>query len=162
MKVDHRKVECGVYQVESKVTGEEEVITFDINFGRTEGKPVRPLMETLHSVEHILNYYISNVIPDGRGFRKVYFGIKGCRTGFVLITISPVDKMKPERVIMGSVVDACRIALNERIVPMSKEVDCPAYWELKFTDEVDSLLNKILLMAKNVVNVGLSTYPVMQ
>lgn len=162
MRVDHRRIECGIYQVESKVTGEEEVITFDINFGRTEGKPVRLSMETLHSIEHIFNYQLSNVFPTGKGYRKVYFGIKGCRTGFNLISLSPVSNLKPERVVMGAVVDACRLALSDRTVPMSKEIDCSAYWELKFTDEIDSYLNKILLMAKSVINQGLSQYPVVQ
>ncbi len=82
-KVDHRKIEVGMY-ISRK---DYDIVTYDMRFRKPNtGNLVDNA--TLHSIEHMFATFIRN-----SAFKDniIYFGPMGCQTGFYLLVKSMSD-----------------------------------------------------------------------
>lgn len=80
-KVDHIKLQKGVYVSRIDHVGAETLTTFDLRMKR----PNKELLdnEAIHSLEHLVATYVRN--DDEFSSRVIYFGPMGCLTGMYLI-----------------------------------------------------------------------------
>ena len=81
-RVDHNKLEPGVYVSRKDRVGEGSVTTFDLRMTTPNREPVMNTAE-IHTLEHLGATFLRNQAEWGE--RIVYFGPMGCRTGFYLI-----------------------------------------------------------------------------
>ena len=80
--IDHIKLQPGVY-VSRKDTFQNAVITtFDLRITSPNEEPVMNTAE-IHTIEHLGATFLRNHKEFGE--RTVYFGPRGCRTGFYLL-----------------------------------------------------------------------------
>lgn len=80
-RIDHEKLEAGLYVSRLDKQGETYVTTFDLRLIRPNREPVMD-MPAVHTVEHLGATFLRN--SPGRD-EVIYFGPMGCRTGFYLV-----------------------------------------------------------------------------
>ncbi len=80
-RIDHERLEPGLYVSRTDAAGETFVTTFDLRFTRPNREPVLD-MPALHTVEHLGATFLRNSERKGE---ILYFGPMGCRTGFYLL-----------------------------------------------------------------------------
>lgn len=98
-KIDHIKLQRGLYVSRRDSRGGQTVTTFDLRFTLPNREPPMD-MPAVHTIEHLGATFLRN---SARGSEVVYFGPMGCRTGFYLIMfgeLSPQD-------VYGLVLDMC-------------------------------------------------------
>lgn len=81
-RIDHLRLEPGIYVSRKDVFGGVTLTTFDIRLTAPNREPVLNTAE-LHTIEHLGATFLRN--RDGVKERVVYFGPMGCRTGFYAI-----------------------------------------------------------------------------
>lgn len=79
-KIDHTKLQPGIYLHEIKRSGNAYVTTYDFRFKRPN-KENYLSNSAIHSLEHLIATFYSNKYPKD----KIYFGPMGCQTGFYLV-----------------------------------------------------------------------------
>lgn len=81
-KIDHTRLNPGVYVSLKQNFSGQDITTFDIRLCRPN---IDPVMSTgvIHTVEHIGATYLRNLEDIGENI--IYFGPMGCRTGFYLV-----------------------------------------------------------------------------
>ena len=81
-KIDHIKLQPGVYVSRKDHIGVEVITTFDLRMTSPNEEPVMNTAE-VHTIEHLGATFLRNhpVYKD----KTVYFGPMGCRTGFYLL-----------------------------------------------------------------------------
>ena len=80
--VDHKRLLPGVYVSRKDSTGHDVVTTFDIRMTRPNFEPVMNTAE-IHTLEHLGATFLRNL--EEWGYKIIYFGPMGCRTGFYLL-----------------------------------------------------------------------------
>ena len=80
--VDHKRLLPGVYVSRKDSTGHDVVTTFDIRMTRPNFEPVMNTAE-IHTLEHLGATFLRN--HEEWGYKIIYFGPMGCRTGFYLL-----------------------------------------------------------------------------
>jgi len=81
-KIDHERLERGIFVSRVDPVGGECMTTFDIRMKRPNREPVMNTAE-IHTIEHLGATYLRqrSELMDS----VIYFGPMGCRTGFYLI-----------------------------------------------------------------------------
>lgn len=121
-KVNHLKLEPGLYVSRKDKSNGCTVTTFDMRFTAPNREPVMD-MPAVHTIEHLGATYLRN---SQRKDDIVYFGPMGCRTGFYLLMFGDIAP----REIYGLVVDLCNFILNyEGAVPGATPEECGNYLE---------------------------------
>ena len=80
--VDHKRLLPGVYVSRKDSPGHDVVTTFDIRMTRPNFEPVMNTAE-IHTLEHLGATFLRN--HEEWGDKIIYFGPRGCRTGFYLL-----------------------------------------------------------------------------
>ena len=87
-KVDHKKLQCGIYVSRKDRTPSGDIITtFDIRVEKPNVDYMLP--EAAHTIEHIGATFLRN--DDEWKDSIIYFGPMGCLTGFYLIVKGDYD-----------------------------------------------------------------------
>ena len=81
-KVDHIRLQPGLYVSRKDPVGSEIVTTFDLRLTSPNDEPVMNTAE-IHTMEHLAATYLRNA-PQWKD-KVLYFGPMGCRTGFYLL-----------------------------------------------------------------------------
>ena len=81
-KVNHLKLEPGIYVSRKDHFGDVTITTFDLRMTAPNREPVMNTAE-VHTIEHLGATFLRND-PEWAS-RDVYFGPMGCRTGFYLV-----------------------------------------------------------------------------
>ena len=116
-RIDHLKLQPGLYVSRRDSRDGLEVTTFDLRFTRPNREPVMD-MPAVHSIEHLGATYLRN--SEGKE-DVIYFGPMGCRTGFYLVLFG---RLEPEDVYVR-VCGMCRFILDfEGEVPGAKPEEC--------------------------------------
>ena len=77
-KIDHTKLNIGIYLHDVKKINNCFITTYDMRFKQpNKGKYISN--SAMHSLEHIIATYYSKYKE------KIYFGPMGCQTGFYLV-----------------------------------------------------------------------------
>lgn len=87
-KIDHLKLERGVYVMRKDNFNGITISTIDIRMKRPNREPVINTAE-LHTLEHLGAVYLRNYsrLKD----KVIYFGPMGCRTGFELVLLGDYE-----------------------------------------------------------------------
>ncbi len=121
-KVNHLKLESGLYVSRVDVNRGCAVTTFDLRFTAPNREPVMD-MPAIHTIEHLGATYLRN---SSLKEDVVYFGPMGCRTGFYLIMFG---KLRSEDV-YELVMNMLRfISEFEGEIPGAKPQECGNYSE---------------------------------
>ncbi len=121
-KVNHLKLEPGLYVSRKDKSNGCTVTTFDMRFTAPNREPVMD-MPAVHTIEHLGAMYLRN---SQRKDDIVYFGPMGCRTGFYLLMFGDIAPQE----IYGLAVDLCNFILNyEGAVPGATPEECGNYLE---------------------------------
>ncbi len=121
-KIDHEKLEPGLYVSRRDKMGECEVTTFDLRFTAPNREPVLD-MGALHSVEHLGATFLRN---SKRKDEVLYFGPMGCRTGFYLLMFGRLSSED----VFELVSKMCEFILSfEGPVPGATPKECGNYLE---------------------------------
>ncbi len=121
-RIDHERLEAGLYVSRTDRMGETFVTTFDLRFTRPNREPVLD-MPAVHTVEHLGATFLRNSERKGE---VLYFGPMGCRTGFYLLMFG---KLSPEDV-FPLVVKMCEFILSfEGPIPGATPAECGNYSE---------------------------------
>ena len=119
--VDHDKIGKGIYV--SRIDG--DITTYDM---RTRIPNAGEYMDnvTMHSVEHMFATYVRN---SAIGERVIYFGPRGCRTGFYLLV-----RDTPKEVVLDTVLDVLqKIVAHEGAMFGQSRKECGNYRELELS-----------------------------
>ena len=79
-KINHKKLEPGIYLHDVQQFGKLFVTTFDLRFKKPNKGDFLNNTE-LHSLEHMIATFYASKFPQD----KIYFGPMGCQTGFYLV-----------------------------------------------------------------------------
>lgn len=121
-KVNHLKLNRGLYVSRKDVYNNVTVTTFDLRF--TVPNKTEPIPNpALHTIEHLFATFLRNgEMKD----KIVYFGPMGCRTGFYLILFGD---LYPQDV-YDMVIQACDFVLEfSGEIPGNKPEECGNYLE---------------------------------
>ena len=80
--IDHLKLIPGVYVSRVDYAGESPITTFDLRMTSPNDEPVMNTAE-MHTIEHLAATFLRNHAEVG--YKTIYFGPMGCRTGFYLL-----------------------------------------------------------------------------
>ena len=80
--IDHLKLVPGVYVSRKDTIGKEVITTFDLRMTSPNDEPVMNTAE-VHTIEHLAATFLRN--HPVYGDKTIYFGPRGCRTGFYLL-----------------------------------------------------------------------------
>lgn len=133
-KVDHRKIEKGMYI--SRI--DSDIVTYDIRMVKPNAPPFLE-NPALHTFEHLFATYIRNSdVSD----KIVYVGPMGCRTGFYLLT----RNLSHDKVISLVKNTMSFIASFNSDIPGASEIECGNYkdHDLKKAKEYAHDMLKIL------------------
>lgn len=103
-RVNHLKLESGLYVSRKDSCNGVAVTTFDLRFTAPNREPVMEIA-AVHTLEHLGATFLRN---SGAGNKVVYFGPMGCRTGFYLVMFGDLES----RDVYDLVVDMCTFAEN--------------------------------------------------
>ena len=101
-RIDHLKLESGLYVSRRDKKGDVVVTTFDLRITAPNREPVID-MPALHTIEHLCATFLRN---SDQKDDIVYFGPMGCRTGFYLL-VRNADNFK--------VLEELKLALKKTI-----------------------------------------------
>ena len=80
--IDHIKLQPGVYVSRKDPVGDQTITTFDLRMTSPNEEPVMNTAE-MHTIEHLAATFLRN--HTNYGSKTIYFGPRGCRTGFYLL-----------------------------------------------------------------------------
>ena len=121
-RIDHEKLEAGLYV--SRIDGKQEacVTTFDLRFTRPNREPVMD-MPAVHTIEHLGATFLRN---SPRREEVVYLGPMGCRTGFYLVMFGRLSSEE----VFDLVVEMCNFILAfEGPIPGATPKECGNFSE---------------------------------
>jgi len=119
-KVDHIKLQKGVYVSRVDSVGAETLTTFDLRMKL----PNKELLdnEAIHSLEHLIATYVRNDAEFAS--RVIYFGPMGCLTGMYLILHGAYTSKE----IVPLLIRAFEFVINfEGDLPGVSEIECGSY-----------------------------------
>ncbi len=119
-KVDHIKLETGLYVSRKDVCGGTVATTFDIRMVKPYKDEVIDI-RAMHTIEHLGATYFRNCkFKDD----VIYFGPMGCQTGFYLVMFGD---LKPQD-LFDFVVGMCDFIINfEGEIPGTTKIECGNY-----------------------------------
>ena len=121
-KIDHLKLESGLYVSRRDQKGDCVVTTFDLRITAPNREPVID-MPALHTIEHLCATFLRN---SDQKDDIVYFGPMGCRTGCYLVMFGDLTS----RDVYDLVIDMCDFVINfEGEIPGASPVECGNYSE---------------------------------
>ncbi len=121
-RIDHTRLEPGLYLSRQDKKLLTAVSTFDLRFTRPNREPVMD-MPAVHTIEHLGATFLRS---SSRGEDVVYFGPMGCRTGFYLLMFG---KLTPSDV-LGLVKEMCAFILSfEGEIPGATPSECGNFSE---------------------------------
>lgn len=116
-RIDHIRLEPGLYVSRRDSRSGCNVTTFDLRLTRPNREPVMD-MPAIHTIEHLGATYLRN---SSRKEDIIYFGPMGCRTGFYLVMFGHLEAADA----LGLVKDMCRFILAfEGEIPGAKPEEC--------------------------------------
>ena len=149
-KIDHTRLNRGIYRSVIDVDRDIDIITIDI---RTcipyVDKPMSNMV--MHSVEHIL----ATELQKDKRLWKIYFGPMGCQTGFYYVIKKPHDEELSPRILGEVLQDACYQDTGVLKVPFNTQQECGNNRTLA-KDEADieqvvEILDRISQMAEYLI-----------
>lgn len=121
-KIDHLKLESGLYVSRRDQKGDCVVTSFDLRITAPNREPVID-MPALHTIEHLCATFLRN---SDQKDDVVYFGPMGCRTGCYLVMFGDLKSQD----VYDLVVDMCDFVINfEGEIPGASPVECGNYSE---------------------------------
>lgn len=121
-KIDHLKLESGLYVSRRDQKGDCVVTTFDLRITAPNREPVIDV-PALHTIEHLCATYLRN---SAQKDDVVYFGPMGCRTGCYLVMFGDLTSLD----VYDLVVDMCDFVINfEGEIPGASPIECGNYSE---------------------------------
>ena len=121
-KIDHLKLESGLYVSRRDQKGDCVVTTFDLRITAPNREPVID-MPALHTIEHLCATFLRN---SKQKDDIVYFGPMGCRTGCYLVMFGDLTSCDA----YGLVIDMCDFVINfEGEIPGASPIECGNYSE---------------------------------
>lgn len=121
-KIDHLKLESGLYVSRRDQKGDCVVTTFDLRITAPNREPVID-MPALHTIEHLCATFLRN---SEQKDDVVYFGPMGCRTGCYLVMFGDLTSCD----VYDLVIDMCDFVINfEGEIPGASPVECGNYSE---------------------------------
>lgn len=119
-KIDHLKLQEGLYVSRYDTKQSETVTTFDLRFTKPNKMPAME-MAAIHTIEHLGATFLRNSTEKEN---IVYFGPMGCRTGFYLLMFG---KLKSEDV-YNLVLEMCDFIIGfEGAIPGATAIECGNY-----------------------------------
>lgn len=119
-KIDHLKLQEGLYVSRYDTKQSETVTTFDLRFTKPNKMPAME-MAAIHTIEHLGATFLRNSTEKEN---IVYFGPMGCRTGFYLLMFG---KLKSEDV-YNLVLEMCDFIIGfEGGIPGATAIECGNY-----------------------------------
>ena len=90
-KIDHDRLQRGLYVSRKDHLGKETVTTFDVRIKRPNIEP--PIdVPAMHTLEHMMAVYIRSA-QNGWAERMIYVGPMGCRTGMYVVAKGDIGVM---------------------------------------------------------------------
>ncbi len=125
-KVDHTKLEEGLYVSRKDTKNSVTVTTFDLRMTKPNINP--PLdVPAIHAIEHLVATFLRN---SDKSDDVVYFGPMGCRTGFYLLMFGDLKSLD----VLGIVENAMQFVCDfSGEIPGASAVECGNYKELNLT-----------------------------
>lgn len=121
-KIDHLKLESGLYVSRKDRNDNICITTFDLRITAPNKEPVID-MPALHSIEHLAATYLRNSTQKDD---VVYFGPMGCRTGCYLLMFGDLESEE----VYPLVLDMCDFIINfEGEIPGASASECGNYSE---------------------------------
>ncbi len=121
-KIDHLKLESGLYVSRRDKKGDCVVTTFDMRITAPNREPVID-MPALHTIEHLCATFLRN---SDKKDDVVYFGPMGCRTGCYLVMFGYLTSQD----VYDLVIDMCDFVINfEGDIPGASPIECGNYSE---------------------------------
>lgn len=121
-RIDHLKLESGLYVSRRDKKSDVVVTTFDLRITAPNREPVID-MPALHTIEHLCATFLRN------SYQKddvVYFGPMGCRTGCYLVMFGDLTSAD----VYDLVISMCDFVINfEGEIPGASPVECGNYSE---------------------------------
>ena len=121
-KIDHLKLESGLYVSRRDQKGDCVVTSFDLRITAPNREPVID-MPALHTIEHLCATFLRN---SEQKDDVVYFGPMGCRTGCYLVMFGDLSSCD----VYDLVIDMCDFVINfEGEIPGASPIECGNYSE---------------------------------
>lgn len=121
-RIDHLKLESGLYVSRRDKKGDVVVTTFDLRITAPNREPVID-MPALHTIEHLCATFLRN---SDQKDDIVYFGPMGCRTGCYLVMFGDLASTY----VYDLVISMCDFVLEfEGEIPGASAVECGNYSE---------------------------------
>ena len=121
-RIDHLKLESGLYVSRRDKKGDVVVTTFDLRITAPNREPVID-MPALHTIEHLCATFLRN---SDQKDDIVYFGPMGCRTGCYLVMFGDLASAG----VYDLVISMCDFVLEfEGEIPGASAVECGNYSE---------------------------------
>ena len=90
-KIDHDRLQRGLYVSRKDHLGKETVTTFDVRIKRPNIEP--PIdVPAMHTLEHLMAVYIRSE-ESGWAEQMIYVGPMGCRTGMYIVVKGDLEVM---------------------------------------------------------------------
>ncbi len=116
-KINHTKLQPGIYLHDQKQIKNLVITTFDLRF-KTPNKGNYLSNVAMHSLEHLLATFYTNNYSE-----KIYFGPMGCQTGFYLVVGG-----KKNLVWLKTSLDKCdKFITTAKIMPGQNPTSCGNY-----------------------------------
>lgn len=123
-KIDHTRLQPGLYVSRKDRVGDQVVTTFDLRLCRPNSEPMMGTAE-MHTIEHLAATYLRNDLKWGPSI--LYFGPMGCRTGFYLIVAGDYTSNDILPLVMGCFQFICNF---EGDIPGASAVECGNYRDM--------------------------------
>ena len=122
-KVNHIKLQSGLYVSRKDANSGVTVTTFDLRFTAPNVEPVID-QPALHAIEHLgATFFRNSKIKD----KVIYFGPMGCRTGFYLVLFGDLNSAD----VYNDVLECLDFIINyDGEIPGASPVECGNYLEL--------------------------------
>lgn len=121
-KIDHLKLEPGLYVSRRDKKGDCVVTTFDLRMTAPNREPVIDV-PALHTIEHLCATYLRN---SAQKSNVVYFGPMGCRTGCYLVMFGDLTSYD----VYDLVINMCDFVINfTGDIPGASPIECGNYSE---------------------------------
>ncbi len=145
-KIDHERLERGIFVSRTDAVDTSVVTTFDIRMKRPNREPVMNTAE-MHTIEHLGATFLRQLssIPE----KIIYFGPMGCRTGFYLI-VSGSDDSKSILPTVKKMFE--HISSYNGEVPGADPISCGNYLDMNLPMakyEAAKFLSEVLTAPKN-------------
>ena len=121
-RIDHLKLESGLYVSRRDKKGDCIVTTFDLRITAPNREPVIDV-PALHTIEHLCATYLRN---SAQKDDVVYFGPMGCRTGCYLVMFGDLSSAD----VYDLVISMCDFVIEfEGDIPGASPIECGNYSE---------------------------------